>query len=73
MYQLIFDFAYAYLFNNGDLNHIKSTIGGPEMSMRVWLCHSLSIVTMVLLFAVACMFVKWLFKYVAGMFTGIGR
>lgn len=68
MYTLIYDYIYGYLFNDIALRSYESAILGVNTNMAQWLSHSLTIVSMILLFVFAIYFIKWLFKLVSGLF-----
>lgn len=68
MYQLIYDFLREHLFNGLALDNMTSSVLGQSMSLNEWLCHSLTIVSLVLIFVFIIIFVKWLFKVISGLF-----
>lgn len=68
MYQIIYDFIYTYLFATSDLDNYSDTILGVSTNMAEWLSHSLTIISIVLIFVFLIIFIKWLFKLVSGLF-----
>lgn len=68
MYTLIYQFIHDYLFNDSNLASYSKTILGVNTDMTVWLSHSLTIISMVLIFTFLVIFIKWIFKLVSGLF-----
>ena len=72
VYKYIFDFFY-YLIDRGlgysvNLNMITFEIGGTSIPFNQWLCHTLTIIVIIL---IAIFFIKltiWLFKIGANLF-----
>ena len=71
MYQLIYDFLLANLFNGGLQSEFE--IGGATLTMDEWLAHTCTMVSMVLMFAFFVVAIVWVFKMVAGLIGGLGR
>lgn len=67
MYTLIYDFILQHLFN-GALSNYSMEIMNVNTNMNVWLAHSLTIVSMILIFVVLVIFLKWLFRLASGLF-----
>lgn len=72
MYSLVYNFLRTNLFNS-NIATFSMEIFGVNTSMADWLANTFTIITMILFYVCAVLFIKWLFKLVAGMFTGIGR
>lgn len=68
MYTLIYQFIHDYLFNDVALESYSKTILGVNTDLSVWLSHSLTIISMVLIFTFLVIFIKWIFKLVSGLF-----
>ena len=68
MYTLIYQFIHDYLFNDSNLENYTQTIMGVNTDMSVWLSHSLTIISMILIFVFLVIFIKWIFKLVSGLF-----
>lgn len=68
MYTLIYQFIHDYLFDDLGLQGYSQQIMGVNTDMSVWLSHSLTIISMVLIFVFLVIFIKWIFKLVSGLF-----
>lgn len=69
LYDLIYDYFINHIWNSANLTAITHDISGVNMSMDVWLSHTSTIITLVLLVVVLGVFVKWLFGIFANLFT----
>lgn len=67
MYQLIYQFILEHLFN-GSLSSYSTEIFGVSTNMNIWLSHSLTIISMILIFVFLVIFMKWLFRLASGLF-----
>jgi len=68
MYDIIYDFILNHLLNTQLLDNYTSNVLGQTMSLNVWLAHSLSIISIVLLFILAVCVTRWFFRLGAGLF-----
>lgn len=68
IYTLIYGYIYQYLFNDSNLQAYSQSVLGVNTNMAEWLSHSLTIVSMILIFVFLVIFIKWLFKLVSGLF-----
>lgn len=68
MYTLIYQYIYDYLFNDTNLQSFNAEILGQNTNMAQWLSHSLTIVSMILLFVFGILILKWVFRLVGGLF-----
>lgn len=69
MYDIIYDFIHDNLLTSLDLSTYSMSVMGVNTSFDVWLSHTLSIISIVLLFIVAVLFTKWIFKLASGLLT----
>ena len=67
MYTIIYQYLLDNLFNDTNLASYNQTILGVNTNMAQWLSHTLTIVSMVLIFVFMVIFIKWLFKLVSGL------
>ena len=68
MYQLIYDFISTHLFNGTALDNMTSEVLGQTISLNEWLCHLMSVTSIVLIFIFLVLFIKWIFRVVSGLF-----
>lgn len=68
MYDLIFNFIKDNLFNSTDLALLSTEVGSNSMTYVDWLSHSATIVCICLIIAILCLFVRWIFRLVGGLF-----
>lgn len=74
MYDLIYQFIMGYLFNSAELAEGATfECCGLTLNLAEWWGHSLTIVSMVLLFVLGIFMLRYVFKAVGGAFMGIGR
>lgn len=70
MYQSLYDFFKNTLFGYSTLNDLSFTIGGVNLTFLEWLCHTLSIIMLVLIFVACVMFILKIVKVVGRLFMG---
>lgn len=61
LYQIIYDW-YESLLDGSNLSALTFEIGGQNMSMDSWLCHSATIFTLVMFCVLLFCITKYLFK-----------
>lgn len=68
MYDIIYQFIYGSIFNSTSLNSFEFTIGTQTIDLNVWLSHTFTIISMIILLVCAFVFLRWLFRVVSGLF-----
>ncbi len=69
LYDIIYDFLLNNFFssNNTSLSNYSTSFFNTTITLDVWLSHTFTIITLALLFIVAVLIIKWLFKVFAGL------
>lgn len=70
---MLYDIIYDFLLNNffkstqTNLSNYSTTFFNTTITLDVWLSHTFTIITLALLFIVAVLIIRWLFKVFAGL------
>lgn len=68
MYDYIYQFILDNLFNSNGLAVYEVSIMGITTNMNVWLSHTLSIIAIILIYIIAVLLIKGMFKLVVNLF-----
>lgn len=68
MYDLFYDFYYGNLLDTSYLNDFTLTLMNNSINLRVYLSHTLTIISIALCLVALWCFAKWLIKMFGGLF-----
>lgn len=68
LYDIIYDWFYNSLLAGNSLTSFSSNVLGQTIDLKTWLCHTGSIIIIVLLAYFLIMATIWLFKFIGGLF-----
>lgn len=67
LYNLLYNFLQNNIFNPANVYLGNYVIGGVAFEGTEWICHTISIIILILLIVCLCCFVKWLVKTIGGL------
>lgn len=68
LYQICYDWFYNTLLSGNDLTSFSASVLGQTIDLKTWLCHTGSIIIMVLLTIFLINATILLFKFIGGLF-----
>lgn len=75
LYEIIYEFFKINIFPNGSssasplrqLQNMSFDVGGVALNMSEWICHTITISTILLGVVVLYLIVRWIFRVFAGL------
>lgn len=67
LYQVIFEWFSNSIWANTNLDEFSFDIGGSSIDLDIWLCHTSTIIVLILLVVCCALFIRWIFKLVSGL------